>query len=81
MQRAEIADRVRGEIERLAAAPVGSDNQELFKTGFLDSINVLNIIAFIESEFDVKLDAFDLNLDMLGSVAKIADFVVGKLDG
>jgi acyl carrier protein len=76
MDRDLVFERVKGEVEALASCEIHDPNEELFTSGLLDSVNMLNIIIFIESEFDLAIDPFDVNLDMLGTLDKICDFVL-----
>lgn len=74
----EIETKVRTEIEALAACEISDPDAEIFKSGILDSLNVLNIIIFIENEFSLKINPFDINLDTLGSINRICDFIQAK---
>lgn len=51
----------------------------LFETGLLASIDVLNIIAFLEAEFEIKIKDSDVSLDNLGSIDKIVKMVQSYL--
>ncbi len=77
--REEIKTLLRKEVETLAGAAVNSDDQEIFAEGFLDSLNVLHIIVFMESNFSVSVDPFSISLDTLGSINKVADYIEMKL--
>jgi acyl carrier protein len=74
----EIETIVRNEIEALAACEIKDPDAEIFKSGILDSLNILNIIIFIENEFSLKINPFDINLDTLGSIARICEFIQSK---
>lgn len=78
MDRGEITARVVREIEGLASARIESPDEEIFKTGFLDSLNIVHILLFIEKECGVNIDPFEINLDTVGSVNRIVDFVIAK---
>jgi acyl carrier protein len=78
MNCSEIETKVRSEIEALAACEIGDPNAEIFKSGLLDSLNILNIIIFIENEFSLKINPFDINLDTLGSITRICDYIEAK---
>lgn len=78
LDRKKIQAIIKNEIENLAAQKLESCDEEIFKSGFLDSLNVLNIIVFIEQEFNIKVDVFEVNIDSLGTVNKMVDYVWGK---
>lgn len=75
----EIRNIVRAEVEALAGAVVEDDDQEIFKSGYLDSLNILHIIVFIESRFSIAIDPFSINLETLGSINKAVQYIESKL--
>lgn len=80
MDRESILQKIKSEIEALASDELKDKDEEIFKTDFLDSLNVINIITFIEGEFGLSVDTFDLTIDSLGTLNKITDYVVSKLE-
>lgn len=81
MDREQIYVKVKAEVEALAALEIVDPDILIFKSGVLDSLNVLHIIIFIESTFGVKINPFDVNLDILGSINLICDYVETKVNG
>ena len=79
MERAEIQEKIKEVVESMASAKLDSFDQEIFKSGFLDSLNVLHVIVFIEKTFDLKIETFDLTIDSLATVNLITDFISKKL--
>ncbi len=45
----------------------------LFDDGILDSMNILDLIAFIETEFRIKISDDDITLDNFRTPGKIID--------
>jgi acyl carrier protein len=80
MEREEIFSKVKSEVEALASCAIQNPDDEIFKSGILDSLNILNIILFMETEFSLKIRAFDVNLNTLGSLNKICDFIHSKVN-
>lgn len=80
MSRDDVLNKLKTEIEALASDTLTDYDEEIFTTGFLDSLNVLNIIVFIEQQFNIKIDTFDVTIDTLGSLNKISDYVMKKVD-
>ena len=54
--------------------------QPLFSSGLLDSLDSLEVILFVESEFSISIDPFALGIDDLDSVAQIAGLVIDRLN-
>lgn len=76
----EIAGIIKEEVEALAAAELDSlDRDIFFKDRFLDSMNMLNLIIFLEAKYDVELDTFFLDREAVSSVNKLAEIIQSKL--
>ncbi len=56
-----------------------NDDDSFFDSGIIDSIGVLELVAFIEKKFNVKIDDEELIPDNLDSVNKILNFIKDKL--
>ena len=56
-----------------------SDNASFLGEGVVDSMNVLQLIAFIEEGFDLTVKDHEMTPDNFDSVAKLAAFVRAKL--
>ncbi|MES0488521.1 MAG: hypothetical protein ABUK01_00910 [Leptospirales bacterium] len=80
IERAKLINKIKGEVETLAGKTLTSVDEEIFKNDFLDSINVLQVIMFMETEFSISIDPFDLTLDTLGTVNRIVDYLETKLN-
>jgi len=55
-------------------ADFGPDDQ-LLEEGIIDSLGLLEIVTFIETDFDVTVDDADVTLDAFGSVNLMADYI------
>jgi acyl carrier protein len=49
--------------------------------GIVDSTGVLDVITFIENEFDIKIPPEDMLPENLDSIERIAAYVTGNLSG
>lgn len=78
MNTSDIQTKVRSEIEALAGSEISDPDAEIFTSGLLDSLNILNIIIFLENEFELKINPFDINLDTLGSITRICEYIESK---
>jgi acyl carrier protein len=72
----ELLDYI-GERARLDRKALSVDTQ-LFSTGVLDSIAVLEMTTFIERKTGIRFDPTEIRLDNLDSVAQIMKFVDSK---
>jgi acyl carrier protein len=50
----------------------------LVDTGIIDSFGLLEIVAFIEKTYGVRVSENELNKDNFGSVIRIVDFICGQ---
>ena len=58
-----------------------SSSESLFESGVLDSTGVLELVGFLEEQFEIEVANEDLVPENLDSIASIAAFVDRKLDG
>lgn len=79
----EVRDAIRAKVIALAH-DLGVDASELQNdeiipaTGFLDSAAVLELIVWYESEYDIPLKQEEINIDNLGSVNAMVDFLLHR---
>jgi acyl carrier protein len=58
-----------------------SDATPLFSSNLLDSFSIVELIAFIEAQGEIRVDAWDVSLDNLDSIERILQFVQIKRAG
>ena len=86
MDKTEIMNRIREKVIELArqigtdASQVG-DEEILPATGLLDSAGILGLIVWYEEAFDMHLEQEEINIDNLGSIASMADYVLKRKAG
>ncbi len=79
-----VQERIRSFIEEnfyVAEGNAVADDASLLRTGVVDSTGVLEIIAFLETEFGIAIEDRDAVPANLGSIARISAFVERKLEG
>jgi acyl carrier protein len=54
--------------------PLSSD-EPIFSSGLLDSLAVVRLMHFLESEFDVRIPATEVSLDDFDTLARIDELV------
>lgn len=56
------------------------DDKDLFETGIIDSMDLLELIAELEERFKLDLDPEDMTVDNFRSVSRIVE-TVSRSDG
>jgi acyl carrier protein len=56
-----------------------TDDASLLQEGIVDSLGVVELVAFVQKQFEVKVEQQDVVPDNFDSVAKLAAFVRRKL--
>jgi acyl carrier protein len=79
----DILKRVRAFIEEnfLFRADVSdlADTDSLLENGVMDSTGILELVAFLESDFSMQMSDAEIVPDNLDSIASIAGYVERKL--
>jgi acyl carrier protein len=57
------------------------NNDSLLESGIIDSLGILDLVSFIESEFDVAVSDDDLTPDNFQTIDRMAEFVRMKKAG
>jgi len=52
-----------------------SDDDILPETGALDSAAIIELIVWVETEFDIEIDQAELSLDNFGSIRRMTSFI------
>jgi acyl carrier protein len=83
MQRNDILVRVRTFIEEnfLFRAELSelADSDSLLENGVMDSTGILELVAFLETEFSIQMTDAEIVPDNLDSIAAIAAYLERKL--
>jgi acyl carrier protein len=69
-----IEETIRGYIARTGIAPP-ADEDRLVERGFIPSIRLLELVGFLEDEFQITLRPVDLLPEKLATIAKLAAMV------
>jgi acyl carrier protein len=54
------------------------DDVQLLESGVIDSLGVLDVVAFVERTFAIKIDDDELTPDNFGSIQRLSSFVEQK---
>lgn len=52
-----------------------TDHEPLFSNGLLDSIDILSLLSFIEREFKIKFNPFDVGMESFDSIELICNTI------
>ena len=55
-----------------------SENTELFREGVVDSMGVLTLITFLETNFGIQIEPREMLLQNFSTIAAMRDFVILK---
>jgi len=78
-----IEDKIRDFIQQhlfMADHPLGDDASFLAE-GIVDSTGVFELVAFVEAEFGIKVQMYEIVVKNFDSVAQLANFVRSKISG
>ena len=78
----EIEDRILAFIHNELLSPEVTihRNDELLADGLLDSIAILRLAAFVEEEFQFKMQPSDFVIENFQTVAVLSDYVRGSTE-
>jgi len=86
LDRDAVKTAIRAKVLEIAAN-LGEDASELDDdeiipaSGFLDSAAILELVVWYEGEYDLSLSQDEINIDNLGSVNAMADFLLRRKQG
>ena len=76
-----IAEFIRENLLYMRPDFVLNDDVKLIESRIVDSMGVLELIAFLEESFEVSIQDDDVNEANLGTIALMAQFVIQKQGG
>jgi acyl carrier protein len=65
-------------LERVTRHPDLRDDQNIFESGIVNSIFAVELVIFIEKQFNITVENDDLDLANFASIDAIATFVARK---
>lgn len=65
-------------LDRFFGDSTLGDDEDMFETGYVNSMFALQLVQFVEGEFGITVDSEDLELDNFRTVSSIAQFVERK---
>ena len=74
----QVAVRVRGFLSRYLEDSDLDDETELITSGLINSLVAMQLVLYIEEEFNIAVNNDDLNIRNFNSMRNIADFIMRK---
>ena len=78
----DVRTRIRSYFARTVAAPASAplgDDDDIFVRGLVSSMFAMQLLAFIEREFEITAERDDLNIANFSSISALTGFVEAKL--
>jgi len=75
----QIRQRLREFVSRFFRGHDLQDREDIFASGYVNSMFAMQLVQFVESEFGVAVESEDLDLDNFRSIDALAAFVERKL--
>ena len=66
----------KSDISEISQIPL---DQSLLATGVLDSFGIIELVEFIESNWDITIEDNEFTLEKMGSVKKMIDLIITKI--
>lgn len=69
---------IRGFIAKTFKGRPLDDEEDIFATGFVNSLFAMELVTFIEGTFGITVDSDDLDFDNFRTITRVAEFVSRK---
>ena len=73
-----VYTKVRSFLSRRSPRTLG-DDESLIDCGALDSIGILELVTYLEQEFEVQLSDEDVSPENFRTIRSVAGFLIGKM--
>jgi methoxymalonate biosynthesis acyl carrier protein len=74
-----ISTPIRSFMARSFDGRVVGDDEDIFALGFGNSLFAMQLVAFVEREFDIEIDSEDLEMSNFRTIQAISSLVTKKL--
>ncbi len=78
MDASAIKEKIRPYLLKQVKAPNLADDQDYFKAGFVNSLFAMQLVLFVEKEFQIAVEDDDLVIENFNSVNAITGLVLRK---
>jgi methoxymalonate biosynthesis acyl carrier protein len=75
---ADTMTRIREFVQRFFRGHTLTDDEDIFASGFVNSMFAMQLVQFIEGEFGIEIESEDLELDNFRSIRAMAALIERK---
>lgn len=75
----DIKEKIKGLLAQFIADAEVSDDQDIFASGLVNSMFAMQLVLFVEKEYQFKVENEDLDISNFRSINAIVEFVGKKL--
>jgi methoxymalonate biosynthesis acyl carrier protein len=79
MDQTSIKDKIRAFLREKTKHPDLADGQNYFQEGFVNSLFAMQLVLFVEKEFQIRVGDDDLVIENFNSINSISALVINKL--
>ncbi|TKI49137.1 acyl carrier protein [Lysinibacillus sphaericus] len=72
-------EKIKGFLSKFIKITEINDTDNIFEKGLVNSLFAMNLVNFIETEFDISIDNMELDLDNFKDINSIVALVEKKL--
>lgn len=74
-----VRDKIRTFLSKFVDVSELQDNENIFETGLVNSLFAVNLVSFLESEFDISIENTELDLENFKDIQSITTLIEKKL--
>lgn len=79
MDQTSIKDKIRAFLRDKTKHPALTDEEDYFQAGFVNSLFAMQLVLFVEKEFQMRVGDDDLAIENFNSINAISALVARKL--
>lgn len=70
--------KIRAFLSRFFQVAAVAENDDIFALGFINSLFALQLVAWVEKEFEIQIEDEDLEIENFNTIEAIANLVARK---
>jgi len=75
----QVKKKIKQYLKRFAKGSQLEDDKDIFALGYVNSLFAMQLVLFVEKEFNFLIRNEDLNLDNFRTINSLSNFVMSKL--
>ena len=73
-----IKDQIRNFLNKYVKDPELAEDKDLFASGLLNSLFAMQLVLFVEKEFELQIENEDLDINNFNSINAVSNFIARK---